>query len=153
MRVYRLAMAKFAQDFSGNGAAKYGGRWNNREVPALYTSTSKSLTALELLVHAHNFGFSADFQFISFEFEDALISHRWKSEELPLGWNSVEDTRTAANWGTKYFMKLGALALKVPSTVIEDEYNVVFNPLHPDFSHLKMIDIQPFTFDSKLLKT
>jgi RES domain-containing protein len=40
-----------ATAFTGEGAAKTGGRWNSRGVAVVYTSSSKSLATLESLVH------------------------------------------------------------------------------------------------------
>ena len=37
--------------FNGEGAAKFGGRWNSRGVSVVYTSGTKSLAILENLVH------------------------------------------------------------------------------------------------------
>jgi len=49
---WRIVKAKHAATaFSGEGAAKTGGRWNSRGVPVVYASSTKSLAALETLVH------------------------------------------------------------------------------------------------------
>jgi len=40
-----------AKAFSDKGAATTGGRWNSRDVPVVYTSSTKSLATLESLVH------------------------------------------------------------------------------------------------------
>jgi RES domain-containing protein len=58
--------------FSGEGAAKTGGRWNSRGVPVVYTSSTKSLAALETLVHLNP---PVLFKYVAFrlEFDDALV--------------------------------------------------------------------------------
>jgi hypothetical protein len=48
--LYRLARARYA-NLSGVGAALYPGRWNRQGQEAIYTSTEKSATVLERLVH------------------------------------------------------------------------------------------------------
>jgi len=41
---WRLAREEFADDaFSGEGARLYGGRWNHKGLPAIYTSECLSL--------------------------------------------------------------------------------------------------------------
>jgi len=37
--------------FTGEGARRYGGRWNSKGYAAVYTSGSISLAILEVLVH------------------------------------------------------------------------------------------------------
>ncbi len=49
---WRIVKEKHAASaFSGEGAAKTGGRWNSRGVPVVYASATKALAALETLVH------------------------------------------------------------------------------------------------------
>ena len=51
MIVYSLAEKKHAGDISGTGAAIFGGRWNRKGSPVLYTGESKEIALLEYLVH------------------------------------------------------------------------------------------------------
>ena len=49
--VWRLVTARFAATaFSGEGARLYGGRWNRKGAPMIYTAASQSLAMLEILV-------------------------------------------------------------------------------------------------------
>ena len=45
MQVYRIAQKAFINDLSGEGARLFGGRWNRRGIPLLYTAESRSLRA------------------------------------------------------------------------------------------------------------
>ena len=53
MRVWRIAKSEQAGSvedmLSGEGAARYGGRWTPKGVPAVYCSENSSLAALEIL--------------------------------------------------------------------------------------------------------
>jgi RES domain-containing protein len=40
-----------ASALTGEGARRFGGRWNSRGVGVIYTSASPSLAILEILVH------------------------------------------------------------------------------------------------------
>ena len=51
MELYRITQEKYADDFSGNGARLYGGRWNSEGLYAVYTSASRALALLETLAH------------------------------------------------------------------------------------------------------
>ena len=49
--LWRLVTPRFARTaFSGEGARLYGGRWNRKGVPMVYTAGSLSLAVLEMLV-------------------------------------------------------------------------------------------------------
>ena len=50
MFVYRVASRRYAADNS-EGARLNGGRWNNPGTPVIYTSASRSLAALEVIVN------------------------------------------------------------------------------------------------------
>ena len=51
LRVWRLVTARFVDTaFSGEGARRYGGRWNKKGIPLVYTACSQSLAMLEILV-------------------------------------------------------------------------------------------------------
>ena len=50
MFVYRLASRKYPPNNS-EGARTYGGRWNMAGTPAIYASTTRSLAALEVIIH------------------------------------------------------------------------------------------------------
>src|SRR5690625_4948358 len=51
MKAYRITGSKYAGDLSGTGAARYGGRWNKKGRPVLYTGASIEIALLESLVH------------------------------------------------------------------------------------------------------
>jgi RES domain-containing protein len=49
------------------------------------------------------------------------------------------------------WLKTGiGLLLKVPSVLAKSEYNYLINPLHPDVGSVRIIDVEPFTFDNRL---
>jgi RES domain-containing protein len=43
-----------------------------------------------------------------------------------------------------------SLLLQVPSAIVPKEYNFLLNPLHPQFNAVKVVDMEPFTFDLRL---
>ncbi len=51
MKVWRLAKSAYAAP-TGEGAKKYGARWNQQGLAVVYTSESLALAAFEALVHA-----------------------------------------------------------------------------------------------------
>ncbi len=55
-------------------------------------------------------------------------------------------------YGTSFLQKKEYLALKVPSAIIPDEFNIILNPLHPDVQACKVISSIPFIFDIRISK-
>jgi len=51
MELHRLSKTTFIHDLTGTGAMTFGGRWNKKGVPMLYTTPSRALAVLENLVH------------------------------------------------------------------------------------------------------
>lgn len=147
---YRLVATKWATTaLSGEGARKYGGRWNSPGHPLVYLSSSRSLCALELLVHLSTPGSRCkDFSFVEVELPEAGI-HKLSSN-LPESWRSEPPESSTMSLGDKWLNNGNALALRVPSTVIPQETNILINPLHPDFHKVVNSPPRSFRFDKRL---
>ena len=52
MIVFRLCKLEYKNDLSGNGARKFGGRWNSKGIPMIYTGETRALCSTEIAVHA-----------------------------------------------------------------------------------------------------
>ncbi len=42
-----------------------------------------------------------------------------------------------------------SVILRVPSVIIEKEYNYLINPKHRDFKLIRLIDVEDFNFDER----
>ena len=50
--IWRISKRKYATTaFNGEGARRFGGRWNSKGKSVVYTSATLSLAALETFVH------------------------------------------------------------------------------------------------------
>lgn len=130
----------------------YGGRWNSVGVPLLYTSCYRSLCALEHLVHLPRGAFLDDYSLITIEFHDSPAIQEITLTELPVGWKNNPFLSVTQEIGNQFFKKGQYLALKVPSVIIPAEFNLLFNPSHPDFSLVKIVSVEPFVYDARLVK-
>jgi RES domain-containing protein len=54
--------------------------------------------------------------------------------------------------GDEFIKQKESLILKVPSAIIQEEYNCLANPLHPDFKKIKIIKTKSFWPDERLFK-
>jgi len=149
-RSYRICKAKYAKTpFDGEGSRRSGGRWNSVGVPIVYTSQSASLAALELLVHIDSAALILKYKVIDVEIQQRCV-HEIEPSLLPKGWNATPALKETAGFGDDWVAGLVSAVLKVPSAVVESEYNYLINPLHPDFKLLTIGKLVDFVFDTRL---
>lgn len=150
VRAYRICQQRVARGaFSGDGAAKYGGRWNSRGQRVVYLSDSISLAALEILVHTTEREDLARVPYVFFEVEFDL---RWIADppRLPPKWNDAMELSVAQRVGDQWLEGGKTCVLRVPSAIIPQQHNLLANPAHPDFGKLKIGKPQHFDFDARL---
>ncbi|REL29158.1 RES domain-containing protein [Rhodohalobacter sp. SW132] len=150
MKAYRITREKYSRDLSGEGARMYGGRWNSRGYAMLYTSKQASLAALEVLVHAQIQLLPKDLAMIRLDIPESSIIKSIKEDKLPADWQNYPSPGSVKRIGDEWLENMESLILSVPSAVIPEEPNLLFNPGHPDFSSVKIENIRPFTFDEQL---
>ncbi|MBR5965459.1 MAG: RES family NAD+ phosphorylase [Treponema sp.] len=145
MIVFRIANKARVEDLSGKGAELFGGRWNEKGIPALYTSSSLSLAALEILVHADKSLAPANMAYAKIYVPDRMLS--MKVLELPKGASPLE-------YGSEWLRNKAGLMLKVPSAVMpydpEREFNLILNPLHKEYKKIFVAETHEFLFDARL---
>jgi RES domain-containing protein len=149
MIVYRITGRKFANDINGTGAASFGGRWNKKGTPVLYTGESKEIALLETIVHIPPL-LVPDLAILTLEIPDHSIS-TFEVKDLPLNWSVYPAPTILAYLGEDWVKSGSSIALKVPSCVIHSAFNYILNCRHPDYhSSVKIIDLADFHFDSRL---
>ena len=152
LTVWRLVTVRFAKSaFSGEGARLYGGRWNRKGIPLVYTSGSQSLAMLEMLVQDEPL--RARYVMIDVHIPKAVTIDRIRVEDLPADWRDVAAREKLQAIGTKWAVKHSAAVLAVPSAVVPSEINYLLNPLHPDFRRIKTGRPQKVMTDPRLLTT
>jgi RES domain-containing protein len=135
--------------FSGEGAAKTGGRWNSSGVAVVYTSSTKSLAALESLVHL-NPPVLFKYVVIGLTFDDTLIEFV-DSNALPSDWRVEPPSRSSKAIGDDWVRDARSAVLAVPSVIVTEELNYLLNPTHADFKRISIAKPRKFTFDARLL--
>ncbi len=152
MIVYRLCRQSYANDLSGHGAEISGGRWNSKGVAALYTSASRALCAIEIVVHVPAGIIPKDYFMVSISIPDNETIDILNLKNLPSTWNNNPISGSTQRIGNVFLTEQKALVLKVPSVIIKDEWNYIINPLHPGFKKVKIVNTEPFTFDTRLFR-
>ncbi|MBP8994051.1 MAG: RES family NAD+ phosphorylase [Bacteroidales bacterium] len=151
MIVFRLSKSLYSNDLSGKGAEKAGARWNSKGIAMIYTSDSRALCTAEIAVHTPLGNVPEDYSIITIEIPEDSI-REVKIEELPSDWKTFPHPDSTQRIGNKFIIDNIFLVLKVPSAVVQEEYNYLVNPNHRDFHKVKIIAVEPFTFDERLFK-
>lgn len=150
IRVWRVCPAAYSTDvFSGEGSRRYPGRWHGTGRSMVYTSESRSLSALEILANTID--------------RAALGSRPWvlawadlppelveTPARFPDDWRSHPPPASTRAFGNDWFDSSRSPALRVPSAVIGGEFNYLLNPRHPGFAQIRLGPPEPFSFDPRL---
>ncbi|WP_295452617.1 RES domain-containing protein [uncultured Thiodictyon sp.] len=151
LTVWRIVTARFAEGaFSGEGARRYGGRWNRKGVPLVYTAGSQSLAMLEMLVQDEPL--RARYMMIPAQLPADLTIARLSPKQLPADWRDAAALETLRALGTDWAAGLRAAVLAVPSAVVPAETNYLLNPRHPDFGRIGVGEAQELVTDLRLMK-
>jgi len=152
MKVYRITREEHKNDLSGAGPKIYGGRWNPIGMSALYASETKALAILELLVHTPKDIIPPRYKLLSIEIPFDHTQQLKVVKALPKDWRTNPAVDELKEIGERLLLKENSLAIRVPSVIVPSEYNVVINPLHSDMTKVKIVEIEDFNFDERLLK-
>ncbi len=152
MRLYRITKSKYAEDLSGEGAMRYGGRWNTKGVPVIYTADSAALATLETIVNSPLKIVPKNRSITVFELSEDIKVESVEISSLPYNWRSYPAPKELGEIGTDWIKNKGVLALKVPSAILPEEegWNVILNPRHPQFKDIYKIGTFPYIFDPRL---
>lgn len=149
MEVYRVGATKYAGDLSGEGAKLFGGRWNHKTVPCIYTSQSRALAILEYIVNINIDEIPRALSITTFDIpqsEMRLISE----DKLPGNWRETPVPSSTKDFGTALLKSLTFAIYKIPSGLMNEEFNFLLNPLHPQHKLFKIIEIKDFIYDVRI---
>jgi RES domain-containing protein len=138
MQVWRLCRRPHA-DLSGEGAKRFGGRWNSPGRPVVYTAEHPALAALEVRVHL-DVPFEllpADYVLMGIVIPNALITDTF---------HPVDSTEAGDAW----LADGKRPGLRVPSVLVPHAWNILLNPLNPTASQARIETIEPLGFDPRL---
>jgi len=150
MRVWRLVRARRASSaFTGEGARIVAGRWNHKGHPAVYTSQSIALSVLEALVHLDP-GQMPAHVVIPADIPEGIGIKSVDPHMLPSGWNNTPAPVVLRDIGTDWLEAGQSAVLSVPSAIVADESNYLLNPLHGDFTEIRIGKASTFELDGRL---
>lgn len=151
MQVWRLFPTRFRDSaFTGAGGLYAARRWNHLGTPMVYTSTSRALAALEFFVNLQPIEAPDDLLMAEAAIPDAWIE-AVDPGALPRNWRGLNNQR-CRDLGSKWAASRQSVALKVPSAVVDGDWNVLLNPNHPEFGRVKIGAAKPFRYDERMFR-
>lgn len=136
--------------FSGEGARRFGGRWNSPGTRMVYLSGHESLAALEILVHVRPLLPKEKFLAYFVEWETAQMETLARNK-LPADWRKSPPGAPTMEIGDRWVASGRSLLLAVPSAIVPNERNFLLNPAHPDLRRLRIQKPVEFLFDERLV--
>ncbi len=152
MRVYRIERKKYLnKTLEGVGAFMSDGfRWNSKHTRIVYTSESRSLALLEIAVHLDlSKDLPDDRYFVEIDIPDDIRITVLDINDLPVNWDIKPPTTETQYIGDDFVKSNVSAVLKVPSSIIHQEFNYLINPHHPDSKRIKVISKNKLLIDER----
>jgi RES domain-containing protein len=134
-------------DLSGAGGLKAPGRWHYAGHPVVYLAGSPAAALLEVCVHTSANDVPPEFTLLKIECPDAGVVVI-KPEDLPKDWGTRLDA--TRDLGTAWLRRKESVLLQVPSAIVPETNNFVFNPMHIDAAKVRVTDVFAYPFDVRL---
>jgi RES domain-containing protein len=152
VRSWRIVKAKYeASAFTGVGAQVFGGRWHSIGTKVVYTAGSASLAVLELLVHLKADELFEKYGLCEVAFPEGVVEDV-DVARLPTNWRGDPPPPQLYRIGDSWIVRRSSAVLRVPSAIVELEFNYLLNPAHPNFGRIDIGPFVPYRIDPRLRK-
>ncbi len=143
-----------ADDLSGAGARKTGGRWNEVGVAMVYAASTRALACLETIVHLNAGGLPLNRYLV----EIALPDELWTAAEhaMPetiVGWDAEPPGRASIAFGTQWVKSRRSAVLVVPSVIVPEENNLLINPAHAGAAQVTSRQMRKWLYDPRMARS
>ena len=140
-----------ADDLSGAGAERSGGRWNARGTPLVYASGSRALACLETVVHL---GGAPALPLNRYLVRIDVPADLWAARSVfdaaqHVGWDALPAGRVSIAWGTTWAAEGATCLAEVPSVVVPEEANLLVNPHHPGARRIAATKLRRWLYDPR----
>jgi RES domain-containing protein len=130
---FRIIKREHSQTPFGYGSL--AGRWNQRNVPMIYASSSVALAMTEYLSIKGTQVLNTEWSLITYSIDRYVPE--LERENLPVEWDSRPYSLTTQLFGSQWIRSQASVCLKVPSarlllSAYPIEHNLLMNPFHPD---------------------
>ena len=149
MLVYRISSHQRIRDLQGTGGLYVAGRWHQKGIQILYTSSSISLAKLEVL--ANSVGkIPRSLALITLAFPDDAPIRTITVDQLPRRWHHYPYPSQLSLLTEAWLKEEKEWIMRVPSAQSPTEANYLFNPQHTLHQKLRIIEVREELFDQRL---
>lgn len=135
------------RDLSGTGGLRAAGRWHYAGRAIVYLADSPASSLLEVCVHTSANDVPPEFTLLKIEGPEMHVPSV-RTDDLPDDWRArIEVTR---DLGSAWLERLDSVLLSVPSAIVPETVNYLFNPSHPDAAKFRIVDAIAYPFDPRL---
>jgi len=152
MTIYRITKAKYALDFNGKGAAKFGNRWNSKGTEVIYCAESRALAFAELSVYLNVSMASTAYKMLTIKVPDHLKVKEIHWLNLPKNWKNYPHIRDTQIFGDEFVEENKFAIMRVPSAIVQGDYNIVINPKHKAFEEIEITEFANFPIDRRFFE-
>ena len=145
MLVYRICLEKWPKSLTPSGKAE---RWNSEGVGMIYTVESRSLALLENLVHRNGEWREGLFMLMIIYFPLRVAVDNIDIKRLPASWFKAGNFQCRRE-GDAWVRNASSAVLKVPSAIVNGEYNYLMNPANKEFKSFRIRKTERFRFDKR----
>ncbi|MBV8659242.1 MAG: RES family NAD+ phosphorylase [Burkholderiales bacterium] len=154
MKVWRIGADTpnyAADDLTGTGAKKSGGRWNRVDTPMVYAASNIALACLETIVHLNAQALPLNRYLVAIDIPDDV----WQRAEVfdtahHVGWDAEPAGIVSLDYGTQWVATPRSAILRVPSVIVPEEENVLINPLHVDAVRITALKVRKWLYDGRI---
>jgi RES domain-containing protein len=139
-------------DLSGEGGRLASARWHTEGRPVVYLAESPAAALLERIVHlgGREGRLPKTYDLLEVEVGENLeirnldppVESQWKLD--------VEITRTL---GDAWLVAAASAFARVPSVIVPRTWNFILNPLHPEASKVRIVNVTRERFDNRLFRS
>nr|WP_246514602.1 RES family NAD+ phosphorylase [Neoroseomonas soli] len=126
-------------DLSGEGARRFGGRWNSPGRRVVYFADHPALAVLEVRVHL-----DLPPELLPMDY---VLMRAFLPEPVETLGTLPDDPRAA---GDAWLAEARSPVLSVPSVIVPAARNLLLNPAHPAAEAARIESLDPFAFDPRL---
>ena len=140
-----------ADDLTGAGAERTGGRWNRKGLPMVYGAETIALACLETLVHLASVPLPFNRYLVRIDIPDDVwaAAERLSATIAPVGWDALPAGRVSIGFGAGWLASRQSACLMVPSTIVPEEHNVLINPHHIDAARITATKLRKWLYDPR----
>lgn len=136
------------QDLSGTGGLRASGRWHYAGHPVVYLSESPASALLEVCVHTSANDIPPSFTLLRIEGPDLDLLPSIAESHLPEQWRVQIDA--TQELGTNWLRQNSGVLLRIPSAIVPETVNYLFNPAHQDATSFRITEVSTYPFDERI---